>query len=100
MTKYVQLPPVVDAMQWDGTLDGAQVIRGFLSGFRSRLVTVNVAVEYGPSDDGQPYTTLKIEQEGRMPDMRPNWWVIVQENGDFEIVREDDFPRFYGIKEG
>lgn len=97
MTKYVQLPPMIDAIQWDGTIEGAEKVRDFLNQFRGRRVSLNVNAELGVQDDNEVYITLHIEGEGRQSPMRPKHWAVVHENGDFEVVHEKDFARHYAL---
>lgn len=89
MPKFIQKPPIVEAVQWDGSVDNVEEISSFLHqhGFRSGL-TVRVDVE-GCAVSAR----IEFNQHFERP-MRPQDWMVFL-NGNMSIEYDDIFRRDY-----
>ncbi len=100
MTKFVRNPPEIDAIQWDGTMDGVLDIQVFLSPFFARGVIVTLNVEFDQSRTALCVLTLdrSVLRDLNRP-IRQGEWLVREDNGIFEIYPDDAFKIHYSPKE-
>lgn len=93
--KYTRNPPEVDAVQWDGTVKGAEAIREFIMTFLGRAANLTVTTEI--QNDGLIWTNLAMDRivTRDAGPMREGYWLLHHEGGAFEIYSNDLFRKHY-----
>jgi hypothetical protein len=91
--KFQRLPEVVEAVRWDGTVEGAQKVANFLG---RRYDGVEVVQKFYSSDEHTPEPLLKLPPGLRLEHslLYPDCW-LVKDRG-YKIMNEERFERTYG----
>lgn len=98
MAEFEKRPDVVDAEQWDGTVDGAVNIKNFLD--RNQL-RYRIEVKTVFERDLEPYSLLEIESRDNKR-MREDRWVVwgtYQGISGLHILYDDEFQAAFKPKE-
>lgn len=99
MGKYEEKPPVVEALQWDGTPKGAADLLELLArreirmGFKLWTSYDPGEISYSRIEFQRPLGYLRSENEPTI--MHERDWLVVHHNGRFEIMTKDEFEHKY-----
>jgi hypothetical protein len=100
MAKYVTKPPVVDAVRWDGSVEGLDELRAFIRGDEHPYAEFKWTID-GLFKDDVTQSKLLLESlpmiEGRnaYKTMYAGDFLIRDENGNYAILDETLFNRRY-----
>lgn len=98
MPKFERKPDIVEAVQWDGTMDGANTVAEFMKE-RDLRTSILLQVVF---DSGQSYSRLYLNQVSG-PSVPKNSWIVL---GIYEgrpgphILHPEDFEKYFAPKEG
>jgi len=94
---FEQKPPRVEAVQWDGTVDGAQVALDLL---RKSSASASFFVETRLRD-GKPDSRIKFDsmrgyvRGAETVTMFPDDWFVLHHDGRVDILTNSEFKREY-----
>ena len=99
MGSYVQIPPTVEAVQWDGTLDGALVIQEMLINEGRRRMFHIKTFFYGEEVGAKQRDYLEFE--GPIPGstdkddiaFHQGWWLVKYPDGKLISMGDEQFKR-------
>ena len=94
MTMYERKPPVIEAVQWDGTLEGFDIVRELFEksspGVEYQVITSWVGAESGSRINYRQGCYDTAWQTGRAHD-----WFILHESGKLEWLDPLSFSKTY-----
>ena len=90
-TMFEKKPLRVEAMQWDGTLDGATELRSFITVASGISLGFTMTTEF---DRDEAYSHIMFTSHN-LDRMRKGAWLVFDHNGYPDVLPDDVFKRDY-----